>query len=610
MKTRARIIAIILTLLFLFSGLIMVSMSVTNFENACAMIDQLSPDGNMESFTMGLYNTIRIPSLVVGSAVFVLGGVGVIFFDPFTRLIRWYLRRIRKFIKEVKIDFIKLWKLLFSRHFSWWEWVLLAVLIAFAFYGRWVWLERPMLHDESYTFIAFAKRPFDKVISDYHLPNNHVLNSVLIHILYSFFGNFSPAVVRLPAFISGILIVPAAYLWVREKEGKAVAAASAALIAYWPLLKVQSTNGRGYMMMALLTIIMFGLGEIVRRKKNRAAWGVLVLITAANFYTLPIALYPFAIFGLWLFFVGVMGDISDEYGSFWQFFKYLVGYGIASGVLTFLLYTPIFLIGSGWNSFFNNPFVSSLNWYSFTQSLPVRLMETAQDWMHDVPSFLIIVLVAGVLLNLALHWKRKRPGIPMLFSIVIALTVIFLVQRPNPWPRIWTYLLPIIMVMGVTGWFDLLKSIKLDSHIKEQVSLYLSLGLVVTALIFGVLHIRNSRKYVHGELGQEETVTLVLRKELKEADMVITPIGFGPAFWYYFDYHQLPMDAIMNLQKKRDWKRAFLLVDDRENESYLDLLVGNPIIPGESGDCPEQAVREFFVYGHYSVMLCERQVEK
>lgn len=607
MKTRARIIAIILTLLFLFSGLILVSMSVTNFENARAMIDQLSPDGNMEFFTMGLYNTIRIPSLVVGSAVFVLGGMGIIFSDPFTRLIRWYLRWIRKIIKEVKLDFIKLWKLLFSRHFSWWEWVLLAVLIAFAFYGRWVWLERPMLHDESYTFIAFAQRPFDKVISDYHLPNNHVLNSVLIHILYSFFGNFSPAVVRLPAFISGILIVPAAYLWVREKEGKAAAAASAALIAYWPLLKVQSTNGRGYMMMALLTIIMFGLGEIVRRKKNRAAWGVLVLITAANFYTLPIALYPFVIFGLWLFFAGVMGDISDEYGSFWRFFKYLVCYGIASGVLTFLLYTPIFLIGSGWNSFFNNPFVSSLVWYSFMQSLPVRLMETAQDWMHDVPSFLIVVLVAGVLLNLALHWKRKRRGIPMLFSIVIALTVIFLVQRPNPWPRIWTYLLPIIVVMGVTGWFDLLKSIKLDSHIKEQVSLYLSLGLFVTALIFGVLHIRNSRKYVHGELGQEETVTLLLQKELKEADMVITPIGFGPAFWYYFDYHQLPMEVIMNLHEQVDWERAFLLVDDRENENYHDLLVGNPIVPGESGNCPEKAVSEFFVYGHYSVMLCERQ---
>ena len=140
--------------------------------------------------------------------------------------------------------------------------------------------------------------------------------------------------------------------------------------------------------------------------------------------------------------------------------------------------------------------------------------------------------------------------------------------------------------------------------------MYLSLGLVVIILIFGVLHIRKNMKYAYGELGQEETVTLLLQKELKETDMVVTPIGFGPAFWYYFDYHQLPMDAIMNLQKKGDWERAFLLVDDHENESYLDLLERNPIVPGESGDCPEKVVSEFFVYGHYSVMLCERQVEK
>ena len=63
----------------------------------------------------------------------------------------------------------------------------------------------------------------------------------------------------------------------------------------------------------------------------------------------------------------------------------------------------------------------------------------------------------------------------------------------------------------------------------------------------------------------------------------------------------------MNLQKKNDWERAFFLVDDRENESYQDLLNGTPVVPGETGDCPVSAVSEFFTYGHYAVMVCDRQ---
>jgi len=605
-NTRTRITAFILTLLFLFTGMILVALSITDFENARSLMDQLSPDGVLESFTISFYTLVRVPALITGVTLFVLGGLGIIFVDQLSQWINRFFYWSKDFIKAAGADFLQFWKTLFSRKLSWWEWVLLAILIGFAFYGRWVWLERPMLHDESYTFIAFAQRPFQKVISDYHLPNNHILNSVLIHFIYKIFGNFSPAMVRLPSFIAGILIVPFVYLWVREQEGKAPAAASAALIAYWPLLKNQSTNGRGYMMMALFTVILFGLGEVVRRRKNRVAWGLLVLVTVLNFYTLPIALYPFAILGAWLFFAGIFGDISEEYGSFWRYLKYLVGYGAASGVLTFLLYTPIFLIGSGWNSFFHNPFVSSLSWYEFTQSLPVRLTETASDWMLGVPVGLVGLLVVGVFLNLALHWKRKRSGLPLLFCILVSLVIVFLVQRPNPWPRIWTYLAPILLVMGVAGWFDLIEVLKFNDSFKQKLRAGLAIWLVGVALVFGVGHIRDNLKYAHGEPGQEESVVIFLKDELNSKDIVITPIGFGPAFWYYFDYYKIPMDNIMNLERTEDWQRVFFLVDDRENDSYRDLLVGNPVVPGEDGDCPERAVNEFFVYGHYSVMMCER----
>ena len=165
--------------------------------------------------------------------------------------------------------------------------------------------------------------------------------------------------------------------------------------------------------MAMFTLLMLILAERVRVKKDWFAWVLLIFATVLNFYTLPIALYPFGIIGLWLFLSALWGDIAPEYGGFWRFFRYLVVYGLVSGILVFLLYSPIFLFGSGWDSFFNNPFVESLSWQGFLQTLPIRLGETIHDWQLDIPMWFSIVLGVGVLLSVIFHKQGKSGKIPI-----------------------------------------------------------------------------------------------------------------------------------------------------------------------------------------------------
>jgi hypothetical protein len=66
-------------------------------------------------------------------------------------------------------------------------------------------INRPIAYDEAYTFINFASRPFKHILADYSAPNNHILHTILVGIVYRLFGE-EPWVPRLPAFIAGALM--------------------------------------------------------------------------------------------------------------------------------------------------------------------------------------------------------------------------------------------------------------------------------------------------------------------------------------------------------------------------------------------------------------------
>ena len=99
-------------------------------------------------------------------------------------------------------------------------------------------------HDEAYTFMAFVSRGLRVVVTDYHLPNNHVFHTILVNIFYEFFGD-SPAAIRLTAFIAGILIIPAAFLVGRNFYDWKIGLIAASILAALPVMIDYSTTARG-----------------------------------------------------------------------------------------------------------------------------------------------------------------------------------------------------------------------------------------------------------------------------------------------------------------------------------------------------------------------------
>ena len=61
------------------------------------------------------------------------------------------------------------------------------ILIASAI--RVAFLSTPIRYDKAYTFLVFAMRPLRFIVSDYHVPNNHIFHTILVRLAYLLFGN-------------------------------------------------------------------------------------------------------------------------------------------------------------------------------------------------------------------------------------------------------------------------------------------------------------------------------------------------------------------------------------------------------------------------------------
>ena len=93
-----------------------------------------------------------------------------------------------------------------------------ALLLAGAVLIRLLYIQQPIRHDEAYTYLYFAAQPLGSALSDYTVPNNHLFHTFLVKVVTSVLGGSLPAI-RLAAFVTGLLVVPAVYLLTRRFGG-------------------------------------------------------------------------------------------------------------------------------------------------------------------------------------------------------------------------------------------------------------------------------------------------------------------------------------------------------------------------------------------------------
>src|SRR5688572_7081313 len=260
------------------------------------------------------------------------------------------------------------------------RWVVPAALVVTCAIGALVRIElldQPMRYDEAVTYRLYvhpAAGPMD-ILRDYSA-NNHLLHTLLVWASVRMFGNIEWAI-RLPALIAGLAIVPMTYVVIRNAAGRTAGVIAAALVAASPALVFYSTNGRGYTMVALFTLIALAAAQRALARDSSLGWAAIVIAIALGSWTIPVMAFPAAAIFAWMALEAAAGGASMGGRPFVVRFILCL---LATAAMTLALYAPTLLSNALWE-LTGNRWVKSLGVTRFLNDLRNLPIEVARSWM-------------------------------------------------------------------------------------------------------------------------------------------------------------------------------------------------------------------------------------
>jgi hypothetical protein len=444
--------------------------------------------------------------------------------------------------------------------------LILGALTAIGFALRLMDLNKSIAYDEAYTFIHFASRSFKHILADYSAPNNHIFHTILVGIAYRMFGG-EAWVLRLPAFIAGVLMVPAMYVTARRFFSASQALGAAAIIAVLPVFINYSVNGRGYTLLILFSLLLANFGGFLVSQPGKTALIAFGITTVLGFYTIPIFLYPWAGVVLWI--VATYFFSREPWQDRSRKLTVFLGVSVLAGLATLILYSPVILFGSGLASLISNEIVEPLNWSTFLANLDPRMIKTWNKWMIGIPPQIENILLGGFLLSLFCYRRVSNLKLPLQIFLALAVLILLLLQRVTPLPRIWLYLEAFYLMFAAGGLIWLAEIIlrrTMDPQLAERT---LSFSILLTFIgVFSYTLVSRQRDPVLLDRDRlpEEYAASYLVDHLQPEDTIVAtgPVDIQTA--YYLSLHGISFDRFYQRDHPVEIENALVLL--RKNSKY------------------------------------------
>ena len=561
----------------LLLSILILGISFVPFEWVKMQLDALAVDGDAEKFTRDLFTKTIHRLQLTSIGLCTLGIASFLFRRIIQSRLEIWLQGIsfRILIFDLKNHVSNTWHTMDTTHR-----IVLSVLILSGIALRLTFLFQPMRHDEAFTFTNYASQPLVVALSNYSFPNNHLFHTFLVHLFYLAFGNHE-WVIRLPAFLAGVVFLPTTYLVTRKLYNSNVALLTTAFVLTSSPLIEYTTNARGYMLVCLFFFFLLALLHHLLHTTDKAAWICFSVIGALGLYTIPTMIYPLALTTSWFLISLLTKTTLPTYKRQLQHFAVA---SVGLGVLTIILYTPVFL-GSGPGALFSNRFVKSApSWQSFFSSQQDSVSKLWQIWTWDYPAFLPHLLILCLALGIVFYKRVANHHIPLPLAVLTCL-LLLVFQRVTPPERTWLFLLPLFLVWIAIG-FDrvikLLSQIRLLTPIKKTLHPLTVLTIIVISLPGAIHNLSNYYQYGPGTLRDAEQIVNELAVQLKPTDRVLTVTTAAP-LEYYFKRQNIPIKHLRTPIVKAD--RIIMIV--MESKYSLDEVISLAKIPTQHFSSPQ-----------------------
>ncbi len=497
---------------------------------------------------MRIWLALAIIACIAGAAVLVLGG---------RRVDRW----IAQLGERLRNDLAAVVQRFEGTHGGDPAPILLA-LAAVTAVGLWLRLRyvgQPMRYDEAYTYNFYGRHPLSVSLSAYESPNNHLLNTLLIHLSTKALGNHEWTV-RLPALVFGSLLPPAVYLAARMFAGAGASCLVAAAAAGWPVLIEYSVNGRGYTAVAFfftLAVLLAALAVDDDRLLYRIG---LVAATVALLYTTPAAIYATVLVWSWLLLS--LWSRGRRRGDGMSIGTALRCGLASSGILAFLYAFPL-LVG-GFGAVLAREDIRPRAVGSYLADWGPNLAAIAGFVFRSVPASvaLVVVLLAVAGVALVLRDRKSPAAVPALgLPAALAVTV---VQRQWPYIRVWILLVPLVLVTAAAGLDAIGRLLPSTEAAPTRRYAPLAVGvaavLVAVAVPLGALRSGSIAESTDtGYAPEAREATRAMAERLGPGVSVVARVPADAPLIYYFEREGLGSDYF----KPRQADRFLVFVNDK-----------------------------------------------
>jgi len=535
-----------ITFIFALVAVGLLAISLLPFQDVRHWLDAHAGDGSADPYTPQLHRTIRMAAaatLVVWIGTGALIGFALkrysvrigSWIDGLRRELRWFRSSGRRLLAAHGLTLLAL--------------ALLAAVV------RLPYLSQPLRFDEAYTYLTYASQPLPVTVATYHDPNNHILHSVLVHVSTALFGPAEWSI-RLPALVAGILLAPVVYLiGIFQCRGTGLLAAGLTIIGS-PLVEY-SVLARGYAIVVLLTTLSLGVivALISDPRISKAPSLILSVLAVFGFWTVPTYLYSFAVVATFLFLIRL------RTGWGWRdAMAELMCLGILTAVGTLLVYLPVFVI-TGYRAIVANPYVVSQSIPQFAVSIVPWLGDVFRFMTRDVPIAAQATMIIGI--GWALLSNNSPPAKWLRLLVAASLTVLGLVtvQRVTPYPRVILFLLPVAILLGATGWMQILGVAK--GKTRTVVG-----AVLVSLIVWTAAHAVSSDSIVNstegGRCKEAPLVAEALSRRLSDDDYVLVSSPCSSPLMYYAQLAGVPLERFAPPpENEKAYGRLFAVISER-----------------------------------------------
>jgi 4-amino-4-deoxy-L-arabinose transferase-like glycosyltransferase len=445
--------------------------------------------------------------------------------------------------------------------------ITLAIITAIATILRAKYLNGPMRWDETFSFVNYSSKPLARGLESY-TPNNHLLNTVLVHLSYGVFGEHRWAL-RLPAFLAGVTLVPATGWMIARFYGARAGLIAAGVVAGSSFLTEFSANARGYSLVALCAVLCAGIAAKILERPSVPGALAFGVAGGVGLATIPVMILPLGGIAAWLGLSALARARRDRWA--------LLG-ATALGTLAALaaaipIYFPAaFRHGAG--SILDNKWIAPMSFARWRAAMPHRLAETWEFWTRDLTIVVSFLLLAGFAVAMIGHKgvtsrQRWMPPIPLPLAVVVWCAAFVLGRRVVPYSAVWLILLPLFLGVGAAGLTWLAGRIRPRLPWREiapvaAVAVAAALALA-TVTSHGVERSRQTGKYAAAE-----PITLLLKPRLVRGDRLIALSAAQALLEYYFRIHHVPARYLHASLSERG--TIYVAVDPENGRTVNDFL--------------------------------------